>query len=189
MWYTHGMDDSAHSVLVQEHDPTLFGPQLAIEGVPVMDNSHEIVAILPEKNILEEPALPPLSLDEDSFALAVIEYSGNIAAAYQSVFGTVKSPTARGQALLVLPQVQHRIAELSNTIKEVTLISLGSHLQELAQIRDLAKMQGQLKVALQAERTRGEITGLYEHLGQNAHNKNAPTNIQINMVSRYDTTI
>lgn len=184
------MDDSAHSVLVQEHDPTLFGPQLAIEGVPVTDNSRETVAILPEKNIPEEPALPPLSLDEDSFALAVIEYGGNVATAYQSVFGdNIKSPTARGRALLALPQVQRRIVELSDTIKEVTLVSLGSHLQELAQIRDIAKIQGQLKVALQAERTRGEVTGLYDRFAHGAKDKNTPTNIQINMVSRYDVNI
>ena len=139
----------------------------------------------------EVPDLPPLTSDQDSFALAVIEYGGNVGAAYREVYGKdVKSPAARGQSLLNLPQVRHRIAELTETVKDASLVSISMHLQELAQIRDIAKMQGQLKVALQAERTRGEVTGLYDRFEHGTRGQNnGPTNIQINLVSKHDINI
>lgn len=135
--------------------------------------------------------LPPLTSDQDSFALAVIEYGGNVGAAYREVYGEkAKSPAARGQELLALPQVRRRIAELTETIKDASLVSMSMHLQELAQIRDIAKMQGQLKVALQAERTRGEVTGLYDRFEHGSRGQNnGPTNIQINLVSKHDINI
>lgn len=133
--------------------------------------------------------LLPLSVDEDSFALAVIECSGNIASAYRMVFGDdAKSPTARGRVLLAKPQVAARIQELSETIKDAALISLGTHLQELSTIRDMAKMQGQLKIALQAERTRGEVVGLYNRF-EHGDRSNGPVNVQINLVSKHDINI
>lgn len=170
---------------VDMHDYISVG----VDGVVDQPVSTEIVDISPENTIVEEPALPPLSVDEDSFALAVIEYSGNVAAAYRSVFGEeIRSPSARGQALMALPQVQHRIQELSVAVRDSALVSIGMHLQELATIRDMAKMQGQLKIALQAERTRGEVTGLYDKFEHGSNDKN-PTNIQINLVSKYDVNI
>lgn len=189
LWYTLAMDDPTQHFPAQVYEPSSIEIPLVVEDAPLPVVVREVVDISPEKNIPEEPALPPLSTDEDSFALAFIEYGGNLAAAYRSVFGEdVKSPTARGQALLILPQVQHRIAELSNTVKEASLVSLGSHVQELAVIRDMAKLQGQLKVALQAERTRGEVTGLYNNFEHGSKDK-GPTNIQINLVSKYDVNI
>ncbi|TXH51128.1 MAG: hypothetical protein E6Q97_19035 [Desulfurellales bacterium] len=173
----------------ETYEPVAVDIPLSVEEIALPVASREIVDISPEKNTPEEPALPPLSVDEDSFALAMIEYGGNVAAAYRSVFGEdVRSPTGRGQALLALPQVQHRIQELSTAVKESAMVSMGMHLQELAQIRDMAKLQGQLKVALQAERTRGEVTGLYDKFEHGAKDK-GPTNIQINLVSKYDVSI
>lgn len=189
LWYTHCMDDPTENFPTQTYEPSFVDIPMVIEDAPLAVAVPQVVDISPEKNTPEEPALPPLSIDEDSFALAVIEYGGNLASAYRSVFGDdVKAPTARGQALLALPQVQYRIQELSTTIKEAALVSLGSHVQELAQIRDMAKVQGQLKVALQAERTRGEVTGLYDKFEHGQQNK-GPTNIQINLVSKYDVNI
>ena len=139
--------------------------------------------------VVEEPELPPLTVDEDSFALAVIECGGNIASAYKMVFGEEsKTPTARGRALLAKPQVVARIQELSETIKESALVSLGTHLQELSIIRDMAKVQGQLKIALQAERSRGEVVGLYNKF-EHGDRGNGPVNVQINLVSKYDVNI
>lgn len=182
------MDDHDHAP-TDVCDQVVADTPLSFVEVMQPVESREIVDISPEKNIPEEPALPPLSVDEDSFALAMIEYGGNVSAAYRSVFGEdVRSPGARGQALLVLPQVQHRIQELSTAVKESAMVSMGMHLQELAQIRDMAKIQGQLKVALQAERTRGEVTGLYDKFEHGAKDK-GPTNIQINLVSKYDVNI
>lgn len=102
-----------------------------------------------------------LSPDEDNFALAVVEYSGNVRAAYTSVYGEDRNATARGKALMALPHIAARIAELNGTVRESALISVESHLVELANIRDLAKATGSLKVALAAERSRGEVAGFY----------------------------
>lgn len=195
LWYTRAMDDPTEIFLNTVTAPAdvdvVFKEDIPPSGGSVAQPAQlvEQPAFLPGKTPPEEPALPPLSVDEDSFALAVIEYSGNVAAAYRAVFGEdVKSPGARGNALMALPQVAHRVQELSETIKQSTLISMGVHLQELAIIRDMAKHQGQLKVALSAERTRGEVAGLYNHFEHGQQSK-GPTNIQINLVSKYDVNI
>ena len=180
-------------VIIDESVPTLtdvvFVP-IGIASVSSVPNSSGC-ALVPIEESSPKPDLPSLTTEQDSFALAYIEHGGNTSLAYKDVFGKGASqPNARGQELLALPQVAARIRQLSANIKEVALVSLGMHLQELAEIRDLAKIQGQLKVALSAERTRGEVTGLYdrfEHGSRNANN--TPTNIQINLVSKYDVNI
>lgn len=102
-----------------------------------------------------------LSPDEDNFALAIIEYGGNVKAAYMSVYGEHPQATAKGRELMTRPHVAARIAELNGTLRESALISVESHMIELANIRDLAKATGSLKVALAAERSRGEVAGFY----------------------------
>jgi len=134
----------------------------------------------------DELPLVPLSVDEDSFCLAMVECSGNVAAAYRMAFGEeARYPGSKGKELLARPNIQSRIRELSTAVEDTTLFSLGTHLMELATIRDMAKLQGQLKVALQAERTRGEATGLYQQKPQNT----GQTLVQVNMVSKYDVSI
>jgi len=148
------------------------------QAVQVIDQESEVISF------------EPLSVDEDTFALAVIECNGNVRLAYRMAFGeNALSPMANGQKLLSKPAVLARINELSSTIKESALISLGGHLVELAEIRDLAKSQGQLKVALVAERTRGEVAGLYNDFQAGGKSKDGPTNIQINFVSKHDVNI
>jgi hypothetical protein len=135
--------------------------------------------------VIEVPIeLPPLSVDEDSFCLAIIEYSGNASAAYRSVFGDVTHAAAKANRLLSQPNIQLRIRALTESIQESSIFTMTSHLMELASIRDMAKLQGQLKVALQAERSRGEVSGLYKQQPQTG-----PTMVQVNMVSKYDMSI
>lgn len=106
--------------------------------------------------------LAPLSIDDDTFALAVIEYGGNLAAAYRSVFGIdATNPGAKGRELVSRPEIAKRINQLVAVTQEHALISLGSHLQTLAELRDLAKDRGETKVALNAEVKRGEAAGFY----------------------------
>jgi len=102
-----------------------------------------------------------LSPEEDNFALAIIEYGGNVRAAYMSVYGEHPHATAKGKELMTRPHIAARIAELNGTVRESALISVESHMVELANIRDLAKATGSLKVALAAERSRGEVAGFY----------------------------
>lgn len=174
--------------LIDESGQSVNTP-LDVEDKLLSNNTLQVVHISPEKNIVEKPALPPLTLEQDAFVLAMIECGGNLAAAYRMAFGeNSTSPGAKAQALMTLPQVTARINELNACIKESTLVSIGMHLQELAVIRDMAKTQGQLKIALQSERARGEVSGLYNHFEHGQRDK-GPTNIQINLVSRHDVNI
>lgn len=108
------------------------------------------------------PVLPQLTAQEDTFALAVIEYGGNLRRAYEEAFGIGDStPVAKARALMARPEIALRIRDITESVQEGALVSLGSHLVELADIRDLAKAQGQLKVALNAEEARGRVAGFY----------------------------
>lgn len=109
-----------------------------------------------------------LSAEEDMFALAVIQYGGNLSAAYKEAYGP--SPTAAAQAriLMLKPAVIRRIRDLNSSVHQSDLITIESHLVELAIIRDMAKHQGMLKVALNAEESRGKVIGLYVGKGDNA---------------------
>lgn len=133
---------------------------------------------------------PPLSSEEDTFALAMIEYGGNLLKAYRAAFGPNQSmPTARAKQLLNNPAIALRIRELSESIKEATFITLGTHLAQLAAIRDEAFDQGQLKVAYTAERSRGEVVGLYNRFQHGDAKDKAPVAIQINFASPHDQSI
>ena len=136
----------------------------------------------------EVVSYPPLTVEEDSFALAIIEYGGNIGEAYRSVFGgKVSAPAARGKLLLQQPNIALRIRDISSAVHEDTLISLASHLDELSQIRDLAKLTGQIKVAYSAERSRGEAVGIYQRHDQKS---GGPTvAVQVNFASPHDAGI
>jgi hypothetical protein len=115
-----------------------------------------------------------LTTQEQTFCMAVLEFGGNLAAAYRSVYGTT-TPNAlpRAQLMIARPEIAKRINEISAIVNEHTMISLGSHLQELAEIRDLSKSSGQLRTALAAEKYRGEVIGLYKKPDE-THAERAP---------------
>lgn len=110
---------------------------------------------------MSEVVLSTLTREEDNFALALMEYGGNLGAAYVAAFGRVPNPSGKARDLLSRPEIAKRVMELQTACTEQSMISVGSHLQELAHIRDLAIYQGQLKVALSAEQARGEVAGMY----------------------------
>lgn len=133
-----------------------------------------------------------LTRQEDNFALAVIEYGGNLAMAYKSVFGEDSyAPTAKARALLALPEIALRIKDLTDSVQENALISLGSHLVELATIRDLAKVQGNLKVALNAEESRGKVAGFYVGKSDNSSPKvpQGGTMVMVAVTTHHDRSI
>lgn len=110
--------------------------------------------------------LVTLSAEEDTFCLAIIECGGNLAAAYRQAFQISEESESRGDALrarnlISRPEIAKRIRQLQEAVDEHTMISLGSHLGKLAEIRDLAMAKDQMKVAIQAERSRGEAAGFY----------------------------
>lgn len=128
----------------------------------------------------------PLSTQDDTFCLAIIEYGGNLGAAYRSAFGVeMSNPAAKARELLMRPDIAKRVQQLGSVIEEHALFSLGSHLTMLARIRDLAIDTDQLKVAVQAEVKRGEAAGVYKDKVPAQQNKssvnvfiqNTPTNV------------
>jgi hypothetical protein len=135
--------------------------------------------------------LPSLTSEEDTFCLAVVEYGGNLKFAYQATFGqNVANPAARARTLMARPEIVARTRELMGTITENALISIGSHLVELADIRDLAKATGQLKTALSAEEARGRVAGFY--IGKDgANSKHAPGNtvVMVSVTTNHDQNI
>jgi hypothetical protein len=141
----------------------------------------------------EEPVFkyPPLTLEEDTFALAMVECAGNVAAAYKMAFGLdAVMPLARGKELLTKPAIALKIRDLTDKIEDASLISVGAHLNQLANIRDIAIATGQIKVAYSAERSRGEAVGIYQkHDAKNQNKGTGAVNIQINMASKHDASI
>lgn len=111
-----------------------------------------------------EPVL--LTSEEDTFCMAVIEYGGNLGAAYRGAFGkqkkSVGSPIARAQELINRPEIALRIKKLAEATQEHALISLGSHLLQLAVLRDKSTKVGDMRTALAAEVKRGEVAGFYK---------------------------
>ncbi len=147
---------------------------------------------LVDLNPAPEPAFeyPPLTRDEETFALAVIECAGNIAAAYRMAFPEEHDmPLAKGKALLCKPAIALKIRSITEAVQDASLISVGAHLDQLAKIRDLSIITGQLKTAFMAERSRGEAVGIYQK--HDANNKGGGNNVQINVVmaSKHDKTI
>lgn len=106
--------------------------------------------------------LPALTQEEDTFCLAVIECGGNLPAAYkQAIDPECRIAGAKAREMMSRPEIAKRIHQLQIALDEHSLISLGSHLGKLAEIRDLAIATDQLKTALGAEKARGEAAGFY----------------------------
>jgi hypothetical protein len=108
---------------------------------------------------------PPIKLSsqEDNFCLGVIEYGGNIGAAYRAAFGIgITNPAARGKSLINRPDIALRIKQLAEAAQDHALISLGSHFMQLARIRDLAVNIGDMRTGLAAEVKRGELARFYQ---------------------------
>lgn len=143
----------------------MLSESIITDVVEVASSLGEVVNLEMQK----APPLPELTLDEDTFCLAVIEYGGNLRKAFQEVWGgDARQPTARARALIARPEVQVRIQDLGSSVTEQSLISLGGHMVELAEIRDLAKAQGNTKDALASEIARGKVAGFYVGKGDSA---------------------
>lgn len=154
-----------------------------------MTESTQLAITQPAASQLAEALYPPLSTEEEDFCLAVIEFEGNIGKAYRAVFGDEELlPAAKGKALLANPAMALRIKSITDAVGEAALISVGAHLDSLARIRDLSIAQGEMKVAYQAERSRGEAVGIYQKHEKGGGGGNQVA-IQIVMASKHDETI
>jgi phage terminase small subunit len=62
-----------------------------------------------------------------------------------------------------------RVEELQKTAQTRALVTLEEHIEELKDIRDLAKKNGQVSAAVAAEVKRGELMGYYVERRENTN--------------------
>lgn len=134
------------------------------------------------------PETLPLSREEETFCLGVIEYGGNLGAAVRAAYGkkAYAQPAAKGRDLINRPDIALRIKQLADATQEHALISLGSHFMQLARLRDLAVKTGDMRTGLAAEVKRGELAGFYNGKGAAPANpgegENGAKFLQINFI-------
>jgi hypothetical protein len=116
-------------------------------------------------NTLNTRHLPPLT--EKQFAFVDLLARGYpVTTAYSKVYEENKAPNKwTGVAGFRLSH-NEKIAKWVNAIRSHQVrsvaLNLDDHLLELHNLREMAKEQGKLHVALQAERLRGKASGLYD---------------------------
>jgi hypothetical protein len=86
--------------------------------------------------------------------------------AYRQVYDVspdTKPSVVRNLAYKVMckPVVEARITELRGQAARVGLVTLETHLADLARLRDMAEQDGQFSAAISAEISRGKAVGLY----------------------------
>lgn len=124
-----------------------------------------MIAVMSDRPVetTEVLTFEPLTEEEDLFALAVAECNGNLKEAFITAFGdNHKAPLAQARILAGKPSVAARIQQIIFAGNDHQLISQSAHLAELAEIRDISKKIGAVKVAFSAEKARGEVAGFYK---------------------------
>lgn len=101
---------------------------------------------------------------QEEFCVRYLE-TGKAAEAYRLAF---KPPKAKAKTihevssrLMKNPEIIKRIEELRAPVRAVAQLTLQTHLESLAGIRDLAISEKQLSAAVGAEVARGKVSGLY----------------------------
>ena len=106
-----------------------------------------------------------LTQAQENFARLYVEL-GNAAEAYRQAYPKSQkwkdqSVWAKSSALVNSDKVSIRVSKLRHEAKERSVITLETHLNELELLREMAKEQGNLNAAIQAEVSRGKAKGLY----------------------------
>jgi phage terminase small subunit len=106
-----------------------------------------------------------LTQAQENFARLYVEL-GNAAEAYRQAYPKSQkwqdqSVWAKASALANADMVSIRVSKLRQSAESKTLITLESHLNELESLREMAKEQGNISAAIQAEVSRGKAKGLY----------------------------
>lgn len=110
-----------------------------------------------------------LTAKQEKFCLAYME-TGNASEAYRQAYnaGKMKAETIKREAQVLLNNhtITTRLEALKKPILEKAQITFESHLEELAQLRDLAKEAKQYAPAIAAETSRGRASGYYVEKSQ-----------------------
>lgn len=121
---------------------------------PIKPTIDAHVCVWYTRGMSTEVVVTKLSNEDDMFCLAVVEYAGNLGAAYRTIDPDEAYPVAKAREMLARPEIAQRVNQLVAIQDEHAGMSLGSHLQQLAHIRDLAVAKENFKVALDAENSR-----------------------------------
>ena len=105
-----------------------------------------------------------LTQKQEAFCLAFVE-TGNASEAYRRAYRAKKMAEKTvhecASRLLADRKVAARVAALRAKAADQAGLTLETHLEKLAELRDLAVADGQLDAAIRAETKRGEAAGLY----------------------------
>lgn len=117
-----------------------------------------------------------LTPKQEKFCLEFIQ-CGNAAEAYRRAYSAekMKPETVWNSAYKLMEngEVKARVQELRETAAQKAIVTLESHLADLARLRDLAEGDGQFSAAITAEISRGKAVGLYtERLKQEVSGPN-----------------
>ena len=117
-----------------------------------------------------------LTPKQEKFCLEFIQ-CGYAAEAYRRAYSAekMKPETVWNSAYKLMEngEVKARVQELRETAAQKAIVTLESHLADLARLRDLAEEDGQFSAAITAEISRGKAVGLYtERLKQEVSGPN-----------------
>lgn len=117
-----------------------------------------------------------LTPKQEKFCLEFIQ-CGNAAEAYRRAYSAekMKPETVWSNASRIMAdsKVLARVSELRADAAQKAMVTLESHLADLARLRDLAEEDGQFSAAITAEISRGKAVGLYtERLKQEVSGPN-----------------
>jgi len=105
-----------------------------------------------------------LTPKQEAFCLAYIE-TGNASEAYRQAYNAENTKPdvvhVKASQILANGKVRVRVAELQAVAAEKAAITLESHLQTLAELRDQAKDARQFSAAITAEIARGKASGVH----------------------------
>lgn len=158
--------------------------------IAAMSGSDITIIDTEAREVLTEIPTQPLTVDEDRFALGFVECGGNIRRAWFEAFGAeVTYSAAKAHKMLGQANVALRIKQLQEYAQDHMLLTLGSHLIQLAEIRDVAMARGETKVALNAEISRGEAVGIYSNANGKGKGQQSPQQFTFVINNKNDINI
>ena len=118
----------------------------------------------PDPGAVDFDALPKLSPKDMAFVIAYMK-TGDATASYEKVWGKGK----RNRRTLIVRAAHKKASDnVATTIRALTLagaatasVTLEGHLAELERIKALAIADGKYSPAIDAEKSRGRVAGLY----------------------------
>lgn len=107
---------------------------------------------------------PGLTTAQNIFLREWLSNGRQVVPAHRAAYDNKLNDCARrvaGYRLLSTPTIRAALAEIQKRATAALSITLKSHLEELALLRDMAKSAGQFSAAIAAEVARGKAGGLY----------------------------